>query len=118
MPRFGFREWIFSSNCFIAAMLALFVSFSLGLERPFWAMTTVYITSQPLSGAVRSKAVFRLIGTAVGGAATIAMVPCSPMRRRCYRSRSPCGWPVASSSRCWIAPRARTCSCWPAIPPR
>jgi uncharacterized membrane protein YccC len=71
----GFREWVFSWNCFIAAMLALFISFSIGLERPFWAMTTVYITSQPLSGAVRSKAVFRLIGTIVGGAATVAIVP-------------------------------------------
>lgn len=71
----GMREWIFSANCFVAAMLALFVSFSLGLERPFWAMLTVYITSQPLSGAVRSKAVFRLCGTVVGAAATVLIVP-------------------------------------------
>jgi uncharacterized membrane protein YccC len=73
--RIGLRETVFSVNCFAAAMLALFVSFSLGLERPFWAMATVYITSQPLSGAVRSKAVFRLAGTAVGGAVTVLLVP-------------------------------------------
>ncbi|MGU3316615.1 FUSC family protein [Sphingomonas sp. M6A6_1c] len=73
--RIGLRETVFSINCFAAAMLALFVSFSLGLERPFWAMATVYITSQPLSGAVRSKAVFRLAGTAVGGIVTVLLVP-------------------------------------------
>lgn len=75
MPRIGLRETIFSVNCFAAAMLALFVSFSLGLERPFWAMATVYITSQPMSGAVRSKAVFRLAGTAIGGLVTVLLVP-------------------------------------------
>jgi uncharacterized membrane protein YccC len=73
--KLGVREWLFSANCFVAAMLALFVSFSLGLERPFWAMMTVYITSQPLSGAVRSKAVFRLGGTVIGAAATVLIVP-------------------------------------------
>ena len=71
----GRRELIFSVNCFAAAMLALFASFALGLERPFWAMMTVYITSQPLSGAVRSKAVFRLAGTIVGAAATVILMP-------------------------------------------
>lgn len=71
----GLREVVFSANCFAAAMLALYVSFALGLERPFWAMATVYITSQPLSGAVRSKAVFRLLGTLVGASAAVVMVP-------------------------------------------
>ena len=75
LPRIGLRETVFSLNCFAAAMLALFLSFSLGLDRPFWAMMTVYITSQPLSGAVRSKAVFRLIGTVIGGLVTVLLVP-------------------------------------------
>ncbi|MBW6530893.1 FUSC family protein [Sphingomonas sp. RRHST34] len=73
--RVGLREAVFSANCFAAAMLALYVSFALGLERPFWAMATVYITSQPLSGAVRSKALFRLLGTLVGASAAVVMVP-------------------------------------------
>jgi uncharacterized membrane protein YccC len=38
-------------------------------------MTTVYLTSQPLSGAMRAKAVYRAIGTFVGGAAMVAIVP-------------------------------------------
>ena len=75
MNRVGLREVVFSANTFAAAMLGLLVSFWAGLDRPFWAMATAYITSQPLSGAVRSKAVFRLVGTVVGASATVVLVP-------------------------------------------
>ena len=60
---------------FAAAMLALYVALSIGLNRPYWAMTTVYIVSQPLTGAVRSKAVYRLLGTVVGAAVRVVLVP-------------------------------------------
>lgn len=73
--RFTWHEFIFSAKTFMAAMLALAIAFSLNLERPFWAMLSVYITSQPLSGAVRSKAAYRLLGTLVGLAATLVFVP-------------------------------------------
>ena len=71
----GIRPIIFSVNCYIATILELFISFSLDLKSLAWAMTTVYLTSQPLSGALRAKAVYRVIGTFVGGAAMIAIVP-------------------------------------------
>ena len=61
---------LFSVKCFVAAMLAYYVALSIGLPRPYWAVTTSYIVAQPLAGAVLSKAVFRLIGTIVG--ATVA----------------------------------------------
>ncbi|HMF21053.1 MAG TPA: FUSC family protein, partial [Pseudolabrys sp.] len=73
--RIGIRPIIFSVNCYIAAILALFVSFSLDLKTPAWAMLTVYLTSQPLSGALRGKAIYRVIGTFVGAAAMVAIVP-------------------------------------------
>src|SRR5262245_42746976 len=38
-------------------------------------MTTVYLTSQPLSGVMRAKAVYRAIGTFIGGVAMVAIVP-------------------------------------------
>ncbi len=38
-------------------------------------MTTVYLTSQPISGAMRAKAFYRVIGTFVGGAMMVAIVP-------------------------------------------
>ncbi|MBV9531892.1 MAG: FUSC family protein [Bradyrhizobium sp.] len=73
--RIGIRPIIFSINCYVATILTMFVAFSLDLKSPGWAMTTVYLTSQPLSGAMRAKAVYRAIGTFVGGAAMVAIVP-------------------------------------------
>ena len=73
---FGFREVVFSVNCFIAAMLALWVAFRLDLRNPWWAMQTVYVTSQPLlSGALRARALYRLIGTLLGAVAMVVIVP-------------------------------------------
>jgi len=69
------REWIFSANSFLAAMLALYISLVIGLERPFWAMATVYIVSQPITGTVRSKAAYRFGGTVIGAAAAVWLVP-------------------------------------------
>ncbi len=69
------RETVFSLKCYLGAILALYLSYTIGLPRPFWAMTTAYIVSQPWSGAVRSKALYRLIGTFVGTAMTVYMVP-------------------------------------------
>ncbi|MGC1304732.1 MAG: FUSC family protein, partial [Caulobacteraceae bacterium] len=66
---------LFAFNSFAAAMVALYIGFAIGLPRPYWAMTTAYIVSQPLSGAVRSKGVYRIIGTALGAGAALAMVP-------------------------------------------
>src|SRR5246500_2658302 len=71
----GVRPIIFSVNCYIATILTMFVAFSLDLKSPGWAMTTVYLPSQPLSGAMRAKAVYRVIGTFVGAAAMVAIVP-------------------------------------------
>ena len=75
LKRLGFPEAIFSINSFVAAMLALYIAFSIGLPRPYWAMLTVYITVQPLSGSLRSKAAYRVIGTVLGGVAAVALVP-------------------------------------------
>jgi uncharacterized membrane protein YccC len=66
---------IFSLNSFAAAALALFISFSADLPRPYWSTLTVYITVQPLSGALRSKAVFRVLGTLLGAAAAVVLIP-------------------------------------------
>ncbi len=66
---------LFSLKCFAAAMLAYYVALSIGLTRPYWAVTTAYITAQPLAGAVLSKAVFRAGGTILGAAAAVVLVP-------------------------------------------
>lgn len=75
LPRFSPAEMLFSAKCFAAAMLAMAVASWAGLPRPFWALMTTYIVANPLAGAVRSKAAFRLGGTLLGCAATLLMVP-------------------------------------------
>jgi uncharacterized membrane protein YccC len=75
MPKFNRFTLLFSVNSFAAALLALYIGLALGLPRPYWAMATAYIVSQPLAGAVRSKAVYRVLGTMLGAAAAVVLVP-------------------------------------------
>lgn len=75
MTFFGSSHWLFSVKTLVAAMLALAVSFWLDLPRPYWALASVYIASQPLSGATSSKAVYRAAGTFIGAAGAVLMVP-------------------------------------------
>ena len=69
------RDWVYAAKTFAAAMLALYLGFALSVPRPYWAMATVYICSNPLAGATRSKAAFRLAGTLIGATAAVVLVP-------------------------------------------
>lgn len=71
----GWRDWAFALKTYAAAMLALFVALWIDLPRPYWAVGTVYITSQVLSGATRAKAVYRVGGTVLGAAVSVVLVP-------------------------------------------
>ena len=66
---------VFALRTFAAAMLAFYIALLLDMPRPYWAMASVYITSQQFTGATRSKAAYRILGTLVGAAATIVLVP-------------------------------------------
>jgi uncharacterized membrane protein YccC len=60
----------------VAAVLsALYIAFWLDLDRPYWAMFTVFIVSKPISGAVRAKGVYRFVGTLVGVSMSVFLVP-------------------------------------------
>ena len=59
----------------IAVLAALYIAFALELERPYWAMFSVFIVANPLSGAVRSRAAYRLLGTIIGASAALIMIP-------------------------------------------
>jgi len=74
-PRFSRQELLFSLKSFAAAMLALYLSSRFALPRPFWAMMTAYIVAHPLASNVRSKALYRFLGTLLGCAATVVLVP-------------------------------------------
>jgi uncharacterized membrane protein YccC len=58
-----------------AVLMAMYIAFASDLERPYWAMFTVFIVANPLAGAVRSKTVFRLLGTATGAAMALLLIP-------------------------------------------
>ncbi|WP_027179608.1 FUSC family protein [Maridesulfovibrio bastinii] len=66
---------VYSLKNFCAAMLAFGIALYFNLPRPFWAISTVYVVSNPLSGASASKALYRLMGTLIGGIVTIAIIP-------------------------------------------
>ena len=57
---------LFSLRTFAAAMLAFAIALRLDMPRPYWAMTSVYVTSNVLTGATSSKAVYRILGTLIG----------------------------------------------------
>src|SRR5579859_4641274 len=70
------RNWLFGFNCYLASMLALFIAFSFELPNPWWAVVTVFLTSQPiLGGGIVAKAVYRLCGTLLGLAAALVIIP-------------------------------------------
>ena len=71
----SWRDWMFSIKTFAGAMLALWIALRIGLDRPYWAMATAYIVAQPLTGAMRSKAAYRFLGTLIGAVACIVFVP-------------------------------------------
>jgi len=77
-PRLIPRWWpalLFSAKNAAAALMALGISLSVGLPMPFWAMTTVFIVANPVSAATRSKAIYRGLGTVIGAAVAVALVP-------------------------------------------
>jgi uncharacterized membrane protein YccC len=69
------NELIFAGKTYSGAMLALALAFRLGLDNPYWSMATAFIVAQPMAGAMRSKAVYRFAGTALGGTAAVVLVP-------------------------------------------
>src|SRR5215467_9585284 len=66
-------SWTFAIRVWLAMVLALFVSFWLQLEAPASAAVTVGILAEPTRGQALDKAGFRLLGTIVGVAASIAI---------------------------------------------
>ncbi|GGC65271.1 fusaric acid resistance protein [Chelatococcus reniformis] len=66
---------MFSAKAYAAAISALCIGLACGLPRPYWAMTAVYVVSNPMSGATVSKALDRTFGTLLGAAGAVVMVP-------------------------------------------
>ncbi len=68
-------DLIFSIKTFLAAMLALYIAISLNLQNPMWAMGTVFIVANPLTGVLSSKAMYRMLGTLAGACLSLIALP-------------------------------------------
>lgn len=70
---FPASSWAFALRVWLAMMLALYVSFWLELESPSSAALTVAILALPTRGQGMEKAGYRLLATAIGVVASIAI---------------------------------------------
>ena len=68
------RDGLFAVKSFAAGMAALYIAFRLNLSQPSWALTTVYVVSQPFAGMVLAKAFYRVLGTVIGAAMSLVLV--------------------------------------------
>src|ERR1700754_299852 len=73
--KFTYRDVMFAAKTAASALLALWLALWIDLPRPYWAITSVFIVSQPLAGATRSKASYRVYGTIIGALAAVVLVP-------------------------------------------
>lgn len=64
-----------------AVCLALWVTFSLELDAPFWAGTSAAISCQPTFGASRRKGSARLLGTVTGAVFVVLLAAAFPQSR-------------------------------------
>ncbi|PJZ05902.1 FUSC family protein [Pantoea rodasii] len=67
MQWFSKNAVFFAVKTCLAAFLALYFSLELNLDKPAWAITTVFIASQLYSASTISKSLFRMLGTLLGG---------------------------------------------------
>lgn len=68
------NDLLFALRNMIAGGVALYLAFIFDLEQPQWALTTVFIVGQFTSGMVLGKGAYRLVGTLVGGVASVALI--------------------------------------------
>lgn len=75
MRTLTWNDCLFSLKTFAASMLALYIALAADLPRPYWSMAAVYIVAHPLDGSTRSKGIYRMLGTFVGGVGAVVLVP-------------------------------------------
>ncbi|AOK19720.1 fusaric acid resistance protein [Burkholderia cepacia] len=65
--------WLHLAKTVFAALLAMGIAMRLEMSQPRTAMTTVFVLMQPLSGMVFAKSFYRMLGTAAGLVAALAL---------------------------------------------
>lgn len=64
---------LFSVKLLVAAMLAFALAVRIGLPQPYWSLVTCCVCMNVMTGAIRSKAVYRLAGTLSAGMVTLML---------------------------------------------
>lgn len=72
-PYFSFARWLFAAKLFLAGMIAFSIAVHIGLPQPYWALVTCCVVMNPATGAIRSKAVYRFMGTLGAGVVSIVL---------------------------------------------
>lgn len=65
---------IFMAKVLLASCIALWIGYALDLDNPRWSVVSVFIVMLPESGLVLEKGFYRIAGTLVGCAASLAFV--------------------------------------------
>ncbi|MFT4196899.1 MAG: FUSC family protein [Pseudoxanthomonas sp.] len=69
------QAWMHSAKSFLAAVIALYLALAFNLPRPYWAMATAFLVTQPVLGGTRSRGVYRIAGTLLAAVAVVVLVP-------------------------------------------
>lgn len=69
------RALRFAARTTAAALLALLVGHLLGFREAYWSAITAWVLAVPDRGVILPKAFFRTLGTMIGAAAAIAVLP-------------------------------------------
>ena len=68
-------DWLFGLKLLAAVALTVWIALRFDLSRPYWALATRNGRCPTVRGATRSKAAYRLYGTALGAVAGLVLVP-------------------------------------------
>ncbi|WP_020180612.1 FUSC family protein [Methylopila sp. M107] len=67
------QKLVFALRTTLAGLLAAWIAFTANLPQASTSMMTVFIVSQPLTGMVLSKSLFRVVGTVTGAVVAVAL---------------------------------------------
>src|SRR3546814_13014287 len=54
-------------------MIAFAIAVKIGLPQPYWALVTCCVVMNPITGAIRSKAIYRFMGTLGAGVVSLVL---------------------------------------------
>lgn len=67
-------QYIFAFKTLLSALIVLYISLAENLTNPGWAITTVFIVSQPFTSTSFTKGLYRILGTMLGSFAAIFII--------------------------------------------